>query len=379
MKKSYLILILSVFTLFYACKKDKETESAPDVNLFVKGDAITAKVNVKSTLSAGTNNGKNFAHQWKLDGVVVSSTYNYDFTPLKAGTYIIEYTATNTVGSFTHKYTVTVPVPVVEATPTSSKYITKVFEYLPAPGQFINETLGSLAGAQKIIGDVNSTSLISLGGFGGFIIFGFDHSVANNAGADLAIYGNPIGGSTPWAEPGIVMVSQDVNGNGKPDDEWYELAGSEYNNPLTIKNYEITYTNPKAYANVSWTDNQGGSGTYDINTFHKHNYYPEFAANQDKLTFKGTMLPSTWGKNGSIFINNAFAWGYTDSWSIDDDYATKRYNSFDIDWAVDNTGKKVALKTIDFVKVYTGQREKGNTLLGEISTEVKGAADLGIK
>ena len=30
-------------------------------------------------------------------------------------------------------------------------------------------------------------------------------------------------------------------------------------------------------------------------------------------------------------------------------------------------------------KVYTGQREKGNTLLGEISTEVKGAMDLGIK
>ena len=62
-----------------------------------------------------------------------------------------------------------------------------------------------------------------MGGFGGYIIFGFDHSVANNAGADLAIYGNPIGGSAPWAEPGIVMVSQDVNGNGKPDDECMNL------------------------------------------------------------------------------------------------------------------------------------------------------------
>ena len=30
-----------------------------------------------------------------------------------------------------------------------------------------------------------------------------------------------LGGS---AEPGIVFVSKDVNGNGEPDDEWYELA-----------------------------------------------------------------------------------------------------------------------------------------------------------
>ncbi|QNN44528.1 PKD domain-containing protein [Pedobacter roseus] len=377
MKKTYLIVMLGIATLIYSCKKD--TEVAPDVNLTIKVETMTSKVNTKIAFAAGTNNGIGFNHQWKLDGKVVSSVYNYDFTPSKAGTYVIEYTASNNTGSFAHKYTVTVPVPVVEITPNSTKYITAVFEYLPAPGQFINESLGSLVGAQKIIGDVSKTGLISLGGFGGYIIFGFDHSVVNNTGADLAIYGNPIGGTTPWAEPGIVMVSQDVNGNGKPDDEWYELAGSEYNNPLTIKNYEITYTNPKGFANVSWTDNQGNSGTYDVNNFHKHNFYPEFAPDQEKLTLKGTLLTSTWGKNGSIFINNAFPWGYTDSWSIDDDYATKRYNSFDLDWALDKNGKKIALNTIDFVKVYTGQREKGNTLLGEISTEVKGAVDLGIK
>lgn len=377
MKKSYLILTLCLATLMFSCKKDNE--AAPDVNLSVKGETMTAKVNTKVAFSAGTNNGKGFNHQWKLDGKVVSTAYNFDFIPTQAGTYVIEYTASNNVGAFSHKYTVTVPVPVVAITPNSTKFITTVFEYLPAPGQFINESLGSLAGAQKIIGDVSQTGLVSLGGFGGYIIFGFDHSVVNNTGADLAIYGNPIGGTTPWAEPGIVMVSQDVNGNGKPDDEWYELAGSEYNNPLTIKHYEITYTNPKGFANVSWMDNQGNSGTYDVNNFHKHNFYPEFAPDQEKLTLKGTLLPSTWGKNGSIFINSAFPWGYTDSWSIDDDYATKRYNSFDLDWAVDKTGKKIALNTIDFVKVYTGQREKGNTLLGEISTEVKGAMDLGIK
>lgn len=42
----------------------------------------------------------------------------------------------------------------------------------------------------------------------------------------------------------IVMVSYDTNMNGKPDDEWYELAGSEYYKPTTIHNYSITYTRP---------------------------------------------------------------------------------------------------------------------------------------
>ncbi|KIO75779.1 hypothetical protein TH53_18680 [Pedobacter lusitanus] len=268
--------------------------------------------------------------------------------------------------------------PVREVTAGSSKFISKVFEYLPAPGQFINESLGSLAGAQRIIGDVNQTGMISLGGYGGYIIFGFDHSVTNRQGYDLAIYGNPLGPTLQWSEPGIVMVSQDTNGNGLPDDQWYELAGSEYNAAGTIKNYQITYTNPNATANVNWTDNQGNSGQVEINRYHNHNYYPLFAPNQVSTTFSGTLLKSTWGKSGEIFINNPFAWGYTDSWSAGDNYADNMYNSFDIAWAVNSSGQSVNLGTIDFVKVYTGQNEKGNTMLGEISTEVRGAADLNL-
>lgn len=269
-----------------------------------------------------------------------------------------------------------VPRPI---TSTSSKFITKIYEYQPAPGQFINESLGSPDGAQKIIGDVRNTILVSLGAYGGFITFGFDHSIINKDGNDLAIYGNPLGPIQQWSEPGIVQVSQDKNGNGLPDDEWYELAGSEHTAATTIKNYEITYYNPKATANVTWKDNQGKAGSVEVNRFHNHNYYPLFAANQDSIKFKGTLLKSTWGKIGSIFVNLTFEWGYTDSYSTGDDYDNKRYNSFDLSWAVDKNGNKVNLTAVDFVKVYTGQNEKGNTLLGEISTEVGGAADLNIK
>ena len=54
---------------------------------------------------------------------------------------------------------------------------------------------------------------------------GFDHSIANGEGADIVVKGNMHEGSS---EAGIVWVSQDTNGNGQPDDEWYELRGSEY-------------------------------------------------------------------------------------------------------------------------------------------------------
>jgi hypothetical protein len=81
----------------------------------------------------------------------------------------------------------------------------------------------------------------------------------------------------------------------------------------------------------------------------------------------------------SLYINTGFPWGYVDNWGTDpqkDPYETNRYNSFDLSWAVDKDGKPVTLRAIDFVKVYTGQNCKGNTVLGEISTEITGAMDL---
>jgi hypothetical protein len=375
--KNYFLLSFLIVCLLSACKK-QEVGNAPSPILSNTESNLIIPVNANFPLTATYREDRPVLHEWKLDGVVVSQEPSYWFNPKIAGTYQLVYNAANENGTFSFIYQITVPVPVVDVLPTSSKYISKVFEYAPAPGQFINEAnVGSPAQAQKLIGNVNA--MVTLGSFGGYIVFGFDHSVNNQNGNDLAIYGNPIGGTTPFAEPGIVVVSQDKNGNGLPDDEWYELAGSEYNDPSTIKNYEITYKNPKGYANVMWTDNQGKSGSVDINSFHKHNFYPEFAPNQESLTLKGTLLRSTSSKVGSIFVNNAFPWGYTDSWSLGDDYATNRYNAFDISWAVDKNGKNIALKTIDFVKVYTAQNEKGNALLGEVSTEIKGASDLNIK
>lgn len=42
---------------------------------------------------------------------------------------------------------------------------------------------------------------------------------------------------------------QDINGNGLPDDEWYELKGSEAGKEETIQNFEVTYYRPEGKKN----------------------------------------------------------------------------------------------------------------------------------
>jgi hypothetical protein len=374
-----ILLITGILAIaLYSCSKEDNGLRTPDITLSVDRDTL---VNLRDSIiiTAASNNAAVPEHRWMVNDSLYSSTARLAFKAAAPGIYVVKYTATNADWTITREIKVTVQFSIRPVTGSSSKYISKIYNYLPAPGQFVNESSGSPEGAQAIIG--GTSSLLQLGAYGGYVVFGFDHSVVNSAGADLAIYGNAVKAPVAWSEPGVVMVSQDINDNGIPDDPWYELAGSEYNAATTIRRYRITYYNPKAIANVPWKDNQGRSGEVEINEFHHHNYYPAFADNQDSISFEGTLLKSTFGllEGTSTYVNTAFAWGYADNYSTDaakDPYETNRYNAFDLEWAVDNTGKAVQLRAIDFVKVYTGQNSKGSPVLGEISTEIAGAADL---
>ncbi len=296
-------------------------------------------------------------------------------------------------------------------------YMAKVYDFQPAPGQFINALPNYLPGNTKedMIAKVeqrlvkyyddedsawvyNPKQLISLGGYGGYIVFGFDHPVVNVPDEyDFKIEGNAFqaassstaGGSS---EPGIVMVSQDLNHNGIPDDPWYELAGSEYNNPRTQHNYVITYYRPdddktatpsktSPYLNdttyIRWTSNDAINpdsvkGYMSRNTFHSQSYWPEWLSDSVTLTFSGTKLPcnaTDESGNGSYWVQRFYDWGYVDN----------RPNStdpgFKIDWAVDADGKAVTLDHVDFIKVYSAVNQYCGWL-GETSTEVTSAEDL---
>ena len=188
-------------------------------------------------------------------------------------------------------------------------------------------------------------------------------------------------------EPGIVMVSHDANGNGEPDDAWYELAGSEYDNPATVHNYRITYYRPDEnkertpnpdykFINdtsyVRWTDNMGNTGHVYRNVYHHQSYYPQWI-DADSLTFEGALLADNYVDEsgmGNYYVQYAYAWGY-----VDNHPNTDNRSKFNIEWAVDHEGKRVSLPGIHFVKVYCAVNQYCGWL-GETSTEIMGAYDL---
>lgn len=241
----------------------------------------------------------------------------------------------------------------------ASPYINKVYDFLPGMGQFVNVYPKYQTGDTKadIIQKVETAicndnkGLISLGGWGGYIVFGFDHMVENVKDEyDFIVLGNAFEGN---AEPGIVMVSYDKNGNGEPDDEWFELKGSEYGSKACWYNVDSTY--------------RRDADTIK-NPFHKQPYYPQWLE-EDEYTLHGTILP----KNAvytTMWVLNPFGFGYADNYPNNDDRAKLK-----IDWAVDSKGQSVKLPGIHFVKVYNAMDQMCGDI-GETSTEITGATDL---
>ena len=274
-------------------------------------------------------------------------------------------------------------------TENSLAFANKVWEYRPAPGQFINTTTSAYKNGftyddilKEATRKIRQKSIITLGGFGGYIVLGFPQSIPNVEGEyDFKIKGNAyynlktetgkLGGS---AEPGIVFVSKDVNGNGEPDDEWYELAGSEYGKDTETRGYEITYYRPEpANQNVSWKDNQGNEGEILRNSFHnQESYYPVWIQ-ENEITFRGTRLKDNAVPENGLWVGYCYPWGYADNHRND-----KEGSNFKIDWAIDSNGESIVLDCIDFVKIMTAVNQDAGQM-GEISTEVTTVENLHFK
>ncbi|MDE5928888.1 MAG: cell surface protein [Muribaculaceae bacterium] len=340
-------------------------------------------------------------YEWYVDGVCVSHSKDFIFIAAEEGDYQLELKIIDRDTPYDFSFAVHVLHEEIEYSP----YISRVYEYRPAPGQFINEmprfeegdTYESiLQKAEESISGTNDI-MISLGGYGGYVTFGFDHTVINVPGEkDFRIWGNCFyellqpdkkGGSS---EPGIVMVSYDTNCNGIPDDEWYELAGSEYYSNETRHGYSITYHRPDPDREIvadednslddiyyiRWTDNNGTCAYMPKNIFHNQDYFPRWV-NDDELNFQGTLLAPN-GHDisgyGAYHILYSYPWGYADNHP--NEYSD--LNSFDISWAVDSDGKPVELPGADYIRVYTGVNQYCGWL-GETSTELSRAQDLHIE
>jgi hypothetical protein len=257
--------------------------------------------------------------------------------------------------------------PIHAITPQSSAYVTTLFDFNPAPGQFINTGIADTVAAKATL--KTDQGLVSLGGWGGYIVVGFDHTVLNaDNKMDFVVYGNAF---AKFAEPGVIWVMQDTNNNGKPDDTWYEIKGSASYKDGYTRNYSVTYTRPTCdTCSVPFKDNKGNTGVVQTNIFHTQAYFP-IGLKGNTVTYSGSLLPSSnINMDDPSYITSAsFDYGYGDN--------TGGGDQIDISSAIDDKGNNVSLKGIDFIKVQTGILANMGWL-GEQSTEFTGAADLSL-
>ena len=217
--------------------------------------------------------------------------------------------------------------------------------------------------------------MISLGAWGGFVIIKLPQSLPNISNkTDFRIVGNAVYANDDSnairigsSEPGIVMVMHDDNGNGLPDDSWYELCGNQTNN--SYANYQVTYYIPSEGATdsqyIAWDASNGDAGYLNRTIEHQQNYFPMWMTDTEQLSFSGRRLPD----NGSFnTITNKFDLACYDGYA-DSHPNNTTASCLDIDNAIDASGNHIYLKSIDFIKIYTGVLQS-NGPLGECSTEV---------
>ncbi len=329
----------------------------------------------------------NPSYSWSLDGKETGERGEYfSFIPEDPGSYTVEVTVKENGRSYKAAIIIAA-VNHAEAEgfrDNAGAAGLKVLEYVPGPGQFINENMDGMEASLSTANTwarerLETGKLVSLGSFGGYLIAGFDHSiVAGNGKYDFIIEGNAFNSQAGSSnEPGIVWVMQDVNGNGLPDDEWFELRGSGAENADTKADFGITYMRPETeQANIAWETIDGATGTVDYNlAFHSQpTYFPAWI-DAGQYTLYGTCLPYYGYKDPDTrqWELPSFDWGYADN--AGDDNLGSGYGEsnnsvgFKISNAVYCDGTPVNLMYIDFVKVQTGVLGQCGHL-GEVSTEI---------
>ncbi|MFV0554400.1 MAG: PKD-like domain-containing protein [Mangrovibacterium sp.] len=354
---------------------------APVLAVIFPQDEISAAVGNKLVLAPSLAYAtENTSYVWEVDGVDSSTaSAMLAYTPESIGEHVIKLTATE--GEMTATATITIQgVSATNyfraATESSSNLCNTVFEFLPGPGQYVNEGYTCATQEQAnayALGRLKAGAYISLGAFGGYLTVGFDHSIENTSGADLAIKGNAF---TNSSEPAVVWVMQDENGNGLPDETWYELKGSETGKSTTKQNFFISYLKPTgSRQNVTWIDAEGKTGTVDINAFHSQDsFFPNWITSAS-YTLYGTCLPSQvedQSGNGTYYVNPDFDWGYADN--VGSDYISTE-TQLELDNAIYPDGTSKALTHVDFVKIQVAINSKAGWL-GELSTEVLAVRDM---
>ncbi|MCC6320216.1 MAG: hypothetical protein IT438_02130 [Phycisphaerales bacterium] len=246
-------------------------------------------------------------------------------------------------------------------------FATRVLDYSPAPGQFINNpqfnnpsrALGAPIGGSTSSPD--NTKLVSLGGLGGSITLGFDHPIHdsphNRFGADIIVFGNAhwVGGDPlrRYAECGVIEVARDTNANGLADDPWYLVPGSHLAAPAT-----------RPFALPASPFAGAAAGPILINAT------PPVEAIFGYADLTPTLAPAE-GENPDLLYTSP-----DDPRTVGLSPGSGGGDAIDIAQAIDPaTGAPANLDRIDFVRVSTAVNST-HPVLGEVSTEVGAVADV---
>lgn len=391
----------------------KQSETSTLLTLNVVLEAVTASVTLEANYTtprlktlvltpevSGYSDNTLYLWEMKVDGqknVALGTSKNLSFIKMEPGTYNLRFSLTD--GNLTDGAETTVTI-TQEAT-AYSPYLSKVIEYKPAPmrashGLAFSEQNGktttiALQSVEDRIKGIDFDKLnpgVNLGSLGGYIVFKFDHTVMNIEGRrDFRI--GSFAAKTTYPAPGVVYVAFDANGNGKPDeDEWYELAGSEYGK-TTNRYVKVVYNRPETIV-INPTSNIEDYTKYSINGAETGAFptgmmapaVPQWpvwlqeSTEGEKITFENVaMIESNTPMNGMYPGSTAwYDYGYANNNGTD-----QTQSSFDINWAVDKNGKAVRLPGIDFVKVQTATLQYLGNFYGPASTLINSAVDLHLK
>lgn len=345
----------------------------PVISLIVPPTGLYVLTGREYTFAPEVQNGENARYEWYLDdsSVPVSTEKDYIFMRTQPGDCSLRLTVTNEDGTAEK----TVAVHVVDVIPVRIAFIPS--SYLADPlvrsvslGRtlFLRPQVSDAVGpeyAWYVNGVLQEDATQRM----------FAFTPEKEGEYDFSIPGNQFEGSN---EPGVVWVMQDVNGNGKPDDEWYELRGSETGGEWTVQEYAVTYYRPAGpRQGVKWTDNLGRSGQVAyLGQFHAQDYYYPLWLEEESHTYYGTGLrQNTTQTPGGDWSNNSFEWGYVDNAGSDNLESSSKTGKtwFKISNAMTPDGQPAGLRYIDFIKVQSAINGSAGGL-GELSTEVAGMA-----
>lgn len=258
----------------------------------------------------------------------------------------------------------------------ASPFATRVLDYSPADGQFVNDpryndprrALGPPVGGGTLSPD--NSKLVTLGGFGGSITLGFDRTIwdhpFNPVGLDFIVFGNASWlanlPSIRWAEAAIVEISRDVNGNGVPDDPWYVIPGSHLADPKTQRRsgHFILPDEPFATPPIFNTRTDGREAFWGY-------------ADMNPVLLLGDL-------DGDNIVDDPLI-APEEFYTVPDDPRREGVtvgsgggDAFDIAWAVHPlTGEPANLRGFDFIRITTAV-DAFNGQFGEVSAEIGGVA-----